>query len=111
MHINTCKKVDTSCALIRTTRKNSLPVRAMTTASLPVSKTGRLLRWTGVGVRYPSFLMPPKTGGERLRDWKPPPEPEAEPPPPPGLDLAEAMIDARLTLWTLAWARAKVGAR
>lgn len=49
------------------------PVRAMTTASTPVRRMGSDLRCTGVGLRYPSFFIPEKIGGERFRDWKPPP--------------------------------------
>jgi len=48
-----------------------LPVRAMTHASEPVKSIGNDLRCTGVGVRYPSFLMPAKMAGERLSAWNP----------------------------------------
>lgn len=47
------------------------PVRAIATTSMPARIRGMVLRWIGVGTRYPLRLIPLKTLGLRLRDSKP----------------------------------------
>lgn len=48
------------------------PVRAMATTSAPERMSGIVLRWIGVGMRYPFRLTPLKTLELRFRDSNPP---------------------------------------
>lgn len=62
------------------------PVRAMAATSTPARMSGMVLRWIGVGTRYPLCRIPRYTSSHSPMDSKPPDL--AFFPPPPTPDLA-----------------------